>query len=106
MSVRDIQELLSDMYGMEISPSLISKLTERILPRIEEWQSRPLECIYVILFVDCIFYKVRVALVKKSVSLLITEPLLKQDIKKMFNLSNNGYFPPPPARVKLLENKS
>ena len=36
MSVRDMQELLLDMYGMEISPSLISKLTERILPRIEE----------------------------------------------------------------------
>ncbi len=59
MSVRDIQERLSDMYGMEISPSLISKLTERILPKIEKWQSRPLESIYVILFVDCIFYKVR-----------------------------------------------
>jgi len=59
MSVRDIQELLSDMYGMEISPSLISKLTERVLPKVEEWQSRPLEKVYVILFVDCIFYKVR-----------------------------------------------
>ena len=59
MSVRDIQELLSDMYGMEVSSSLISKLTERITPKIEEWQSRPLESIYVILFIDCIFYKVR-----------------------------------------------
>ena len=59
MLVRDIQELLSDMYGMEISSSLISKLTEKILSRIEEWQSRPLESIYVILFVDCIFYKVK-----------------------------------------------
>ena len=47
------------MYGMEISPSLISKLTERVLPKVEEWQSRPLEKVYVILFVDCIFYKVR-----------------------------------------------
>jgi transposase-like protein len=59
MSVRDIQELLSDMYGMEISPSLISKLTEKVLPKVEEWQSRPLEKVYVILFIDCIFYKVR-----------------------------------------------
>ena len=42
MSVRDIQELLSDMYGMEISPSLISKLAERVLLKVEEWQSRPL----------------------------------------------------------------
>ncbi|WP_144444043.1 transposase [Desulfurobacterium indicum] len=35
---QDIQELLSEMYGMEISPSLISKLTERIIPKVEEWQ--------------------------------------------------------------------
>jgi len=43
MTVRDIQELLSD----------------RLTPKIEEWQSRPLERIYVILYIDCIFYKVR-----------------------------------------------
>jgi len=59
MTVRDIQELLSDMYGMDISPSLISKITDRLTPKIEEWQSRPLERIYVILYIDCIFYKVR-----------------------------------------------
>ena len=59
MTVRDIQELLSDMYGMDISPSLISKITDRLTPRIEEWQSRPLERIYVVLYIDCIFYKVR-----------------------------------------------
>ena len=59
MTVRDIQELLSDMYGMDISPSLISKITDRLTPRIEEWQSRPLERIYVIIYIDCIFYKVR-----------------------------------------------
>ncbi|WP_163329560.1 IS256 family transposase [Desulfurobacterium thermolithotrophum] len=59
MTVRDIQELLSDMYGMDISPSLISKITDKLTPRIEEWQSRPLERIYVILYIDCIFYKVR-----------------------------------------------
>ncbi|WP_457639503.1 transposase, partial [Persephonella sp.] len=46
MSTRDIQELLSDMYGMDISPSLISKITDRLLPKIEEWQNRPLDRIY------------------------------------------------------------
>ena len=59
MTVRDIQELLSDMYGMDISHSLISKITDRLTPKIEEWQSRPLERTYVILYIDCIFYKVR-----------------------------------------------
>jgi transposase-like protein len=43
MTTRDIQEILSDMYGMEISASLISRLTDRILPRLKEWQQRPLQ---------------------------------------------------------------
>ena len=59
MTTRDIQEILSDMYGMDISPSLISRLTDRVLPRLEEWQNRPLQERYVIVCFDCIFYKVR-----------------------------------------------
>lgn len=59
MTTRDIQEILGDMYGMEIGPSLISRLTDRVLPRLEEWQSRPLQERYVIVWFDCIFYKVR-----------------------------------------------
>jgi len=43
MSTRDIQDILADMYGTEISPSLISRITDRVLPRLEEWQSRPLQ---------------------------------------------------------------
>lgn len=59
MTTRDIQEILGDMYGVEISPSLISRLTDRVLPRLEEWQSRPLQDRYVIIWFDCIFYKIR-----------------------------------------------
>lgn len=59
MTTRDIQEILSDMYGMDISPSLISRLTDRILPRLQEWQQRPLEEVYAIIWFDCIFYSVR-----------------------------------------------
>ena len=59
MSTRDIQELLSDMYGMEISPSLISKITDRLIPKIEEWQNRPLDKVYPVIYTDSIFYKVR-----------------------------------------------
>lgn len=59
MSTRDIQDILGDMYGTEISPSLISRITDRVLPRLEEWQSRPLQQRYVIVWFDCIFYKVR-----------------------------------------------
>jgi len=59
MTTRDIQELLSDMYGFEISSSLISKITDRILPKLSEWQERPLKEKYFLAWVDCIFYKVR-----------------------------------------------
>ena len=47
------------MYGMEISASLISRLTDRILPRLEEWQKRPLQAVYSAIWFDCIFYSVR-----------------------------------------------
>lgn len=59
MTTRDIQDILQDIYGVEISPSLISRLTDRIFPRLEEWQARPLQSHYVIVWLDCIFYKVR-----------------------------------------------
>lgn len=59
MTTRDIQDILGDMYGMEISPSLISRLTDRVLPRLEEWQNRPLKSVYSIVWFDCIFYAVR-----------------------------------------------
>ena len=59
MTTRDIQELLSDMYGFDISPSLISRITDRILPRLSEWQQRPLKDKYFLVWIDCIFYKIR-----------------------------------------------
>jgi putative transposase len=59
MTTRDIQDILGDMYGAALSPSLISRLTDRVLPRLEEWQSRPLKPVYPILWFDCIFYAVR-----------------------------------------------
>ena len=59
MSTRDIQEILSEMYGFDISPSLISKITDRLLPEIEEWRSRPLKEKYFLIWIDCIFYKAR-----------------------------------------------
>lgn len=59
MSTRDIASNLEELYGMEASPTLISKITEKIMPIAQEWQSRPLETIYPIIFLDAIHYKVR-----------------------------------------------
>jgi|TARA_B100001971_G_C18167269_1_gene524953 transposase-like protein len=59
MTTRDIQDLLGEMYGVDLSPSLISRLTDRIIPRLEEWQSRPLKEVYPVIWPGCLFYRVR-----------------------------------------------
>jgi putative transposase len=59
MTVRDIKTHLSDLYGIDSSPELISRITDKILPLITEWQTRPLEEIYAVVFMDAIHYKVR-----------------------------------------------
>ena len=73
MSTRDIQELLSDMYGMDISPSLISKITDRLQPKIEEWLGRPLDRVYVVVYIDSVFYKIRQEgkVIQKAVNVVI-----------------------------------
>jgi len=59
MSTRDIQEHLKRIYGFEASPTLISNITDKILPIIREWQNRPLQPIYAFLFIDAVHYTVR-----------------------------------------------
>ncbi|EOU1949121.1 IS256 family transposase, partial [Clostridium perfringens] len=50
---------VNEMYGMDISPTLISNITDKIIPSIKEWQCRPLESIYPIVFMDAIHFKVK-----------------------------------------------
>lgn len=59
MTVRDIQDHLHNLYGIDASPTLISRITDKILPMIKEWQSRPLEKIYAHVIMDAVHFKVR-----------------------------------------------
>ncbi len=59
MSTRDIHDQLLDLYGIELSAGMVSKITDKILPQAREWQSRPLNLVYPFVFMDCIHYKVR-----------------------------------------------
>lgn len=59
MSTRDIHEQIKELYGVEISAEMVSKITERIVPEIKEWQNRPLDPIYPFVFMDAIHYKIR-----------------------------------------------
>jgi putative transposase len=59
MSLRDISAHIKEMYDMDISHDTLSGITERILPQIKEWQSRPLDELYCIVWMDAIHYKVK-----------------------------------------------
>ena len=59
MTTRDIQAHLQDIYGVEVSPDLISNVTDAVINEVKEWQNRPLEEIYPILYLDATIVKVR-----------------------------------------------
>jgi putative transposase len=59
MSTRDIQAHLRELYGTEISPELVSAVTDAVLEEVSQWQNRPLEAVYAIVFFDCLRVKIR-----------------------------------------------
>ena len=59
MTTRQISETIEDIYGFETSEGFISDVTDKILPQIEDWQNRPLDEVYPILYIDTIHYSVR-----------------------------------------------
>ena len=59
MTTRQISETIEDIYGFEASEGFISDVTDKILPQIEDWQNRPLDEVYPILYIDAIHYSVR-----------------------------------------------
>lgn len=59
MSTRDIVETFKEMYGAEVSATLVSRVTESVLEKVHEWQSRPLDEVYPIVYLDCLVVKIR-----------------------------------------------
>ncbi|GFN35883.1 hypothetical protein TXYLGN1_16700 [Tepidimicrobium xylanilyticum] len=59
MSTRDIHNQIKDIYGIELSAEMVSKINDSIIPQIKEWQNKPLDSIYPFVFMDAIHYKVR-----------------------------------------------
>ena len=73
MTTNDISAHIEAIYGIEVSDSLVSRITDKILPVVKEWQQRPLESIYAVVFMDAIYYNVRCEgrIVKKAVYIAI-----------------------------------
>lgn len=59
MSQRDIEDTVKEIYGIDISPGLVSRITDKILPEVHEWQNRPLNSIYPVVFFDGIMFNSR-----------------------------------------------
>jgi len=72
-STRDIEKTMQEMYGIDVDATRVSKITDKILPVIHEWQNRPLESVYAMVMLDAIHYKVREEgmVVKKAVYIAI-----------------------------------
>ena len=59
MSTRDIQDMLAELYGIDVSPETISAITDKVWPLVEAWQNRPLAPVYAILYLDAIHIKLK-----------------------------------------------
>jgi len=73
MSTSDIESHIRDIYGLDVSDSTVSRITDKILPIVREWQQRPLESVYAVVFMDGMFFHVRSegAIAKKAVYIAV-----------------------------------
>lgn len=73
VSTREIQDHLQNLYSIEVSPTLISNVTNKIVPLIKEWQNRPLQGVYAVVYMDAIHFKVKQdgAIVNKAAYMVI-----------------------------------
>ena len=87
MTTSDIEAHIEDIYGVEVSDTTVSRITDKILPVAKEWQQRPLETVYAVVFLDAIHYHVRSEgqIVKKAVYIAIgIDPDGKKDVLGMW----------------------
>jgi len=72
-STRDIERTMQELYGIEVDATRVTKITDKLLPIIREWQNRPLESVYAMVMLDAIHYKVREegVVVKKAVYIAV-----------------------------------
>ncbi len=104
MSVRDIQLHLDDLYGYELSTQTISNITEKIMEKALEWQSRPLDKIYPIIFMDATVLKIRVDRVVKNIASYIMLGINLEGKKEIIGIwigenETSKYWCKPPQKL-------
>lgn len=72
-SNKEIYEQMKELYGVNISPDMVTSITNKVIPKIKEWQNRPLESVYPIIFIDATYFNVKVeqSIVKRAVYIIL-----------------------------------
>lgn len=86
MTVREIQSHLIEMYGAEVSPTLISSVTDAVMEDVKQWQSRPLDAVYPVIYLDCIHVKIRDAGAMRTKAVYLAIGINMQGEKEVLGL--------------------
>ena len=93
LSTREIVDTFKEMYDADVSPTLVSRVTEKVLEQITQWQSRPLDAIYPIVYLDCIVIKIRdnLRVINKAIYLALGVNMDgKKDLLGLWMSENEG----------------
>jgi putative transposase len=86
LSTTDIKAELKGMFDVEVSPSLISEITDAVLPEVKAWQARPLEALYPVVYLDCIFVKLRVEGIVRTQAVYVAIAINLSGLKEILGL--------------------
>jgi putative transposase len=86
MTTRQISETIEDIYGFEVSEGMVSDITDKLLPEIEQWQNRPLSSIYPIVFIDAVHFSVRDNSVIKKLAAYIILGINEEGRKEVLSI--------------------
>ncbi len=86
MSTRQISEQIEDIYGFEVSAGMVSDVTNKLLPEIEDWQHRPLSRIYPIIFIDAVHFSVRDNSIVKKLAAYVILGINEDGMKEVLSL--------------------
>ncbi len=86
LSTRDIQAELKELYEVEVSPTLISEVTDAVLAEVKAWQQRPLDALYPVVYLDCIFVKLRVDGMVRTQAVYLAIAINLQGLKEVLGM--------------------
>ena len=87
MTTRQISDTIEDIYGFDVSEGFVSDVTDKILPHIEEWQHRPLDAIYPVVYIDAIHYSVRDNGIIRKLAAYVILGITRDGLKEVLSIT-------------------